>query len=101
MVNGRSIGMEDDWRALRAMHPEWFEELFRWLKDKNDGSYHVVTWGMRNRAFRIEREFLVHIGKQHLVSWLYDWYLTKDCLGVEDSFIRKISDDWLENCMRK
>ena len=90
----------NDWREVRKLHPAWFKELFRWLKDRSDNSYQIITWGMKHCSYPIFSDQLRYIRKDNLISWLCWYAQVTTGLKIGRHFLEELNEDWCEHVRR-
>ena len=88
-----------NWKDIKTRHPAWFKELFRWLKDRNDGSYAMVIYGMKHHPYFLSEGIFHHyIEKKNMLSWLFLWVSTEEDLNLHSGYFQKLYNEWTKFC---
>lgn len=81
-------------KEIIKAHPEWFRELFRWLKDRGDYSYQYVLYGFTHYLFDSSTPERC-CRKTRLID-IFDWEYTSSDLKIEVDFFMNLNGEWEE-----
>ena len=79
-----------DCERVFNIHPEWFEELFRWLSLRSDYSSQYVLYGMKHYSF----VFGGDVSEKYCLLDLFDWSQTTSYFGLTGEYFPTLDEDW-------